>query len=149
MSDHDSTNMPSRVIGVVNNMQGRTSQNWRYSPYYIQSTIDPFPVTRGRTLHRRQEEKVIMRYVKIRTHHVVAPKDDINNRTKIEGVANRESPEICVICLAEYEPEVTIGKLRCGHEYHSGCIKQWLLRKKNCPMCKIILLRNFHKLNSY
>lgn len=103
-------------------------------------TIDPFPVTRGRTLHRRQDERVIMRYVKIRSHHIVVPKDDTNNPTKNEEVADRESTEICVICLGEYKHEETIGTFCCRHEYHVGCIKKWLLRKKDCPLCRASVL---------
>ncbi|WMV51173.1 hypothetical protein MTR67_044558 [Solanum verrucosum] len=56
------------------------------------------------------------------------PKDGVNNPTKTE--------EICVICHTKYELEETIGTLRCGHEYHAGCIKQWL-RKKDCPCAEL------------
>ncbi|KAK6777970.1 hypothetical protein RDI58_024688 [Solanum bulbocastanum] len=123
MSDHDSTYILLREINVVDNLQSLSSENWRYPPNYSQSTIDPFPVTRGRTLHHCQDEKVIMRYVKIRTHRVVVPKDGINNPTKIEEIVDRESTEICAICLAEYKHEETIGTLRCRHEYHVDWIK--------------------------
>ncbi|MCD7448590.1 hypothetical protein HAX54_044537 [Datura stramonium] len=71
-------------------------------------------------------------YFKIRTHRVVMPKDGVNSPTKIE--------EICAICHVEFEHEEIIGTLECGHEYHIGCIKQWLLRKKNCPMCRALVL---------
>ncbi|XP_059285879.1 probable E3 ubiquitin-protein ligase ZFP1 [Lycium ferocissimum] len=83
------------------------------------------------------EEDVVLGYVKTRT---TAPKDGVNNRTKTEEVAHKESAEICPICHVEFEHEQTIGTLRCGHEYHSNCIKQWLLRKKDCPMCRASVL---------
>ncbi|WMV51168.1 hypothetical protein MTR67_044553 [Solanum verrucosum] len=51
-----------------------------------------------------------------RIHHVVVPKDGINN--------SMEAEEICVICHMEVEHEDTVGTLGCGHEYHAGCIKQ-------------------------
>ncbi|WMV57633.1 hypothetical protein MTR67_051018 [Solanum verrucosum] len=67
-------------------------------------------------------------YIKIRIHHVVVSKDGVNNPMETE--------EICAICHMEFEHKEIIGTLGCGHEYHAGCIKQWLLRKKDCPMCR-------------
>ncbi|KAJ0256418.1 hypothetical protein HA466_0093810 [Hirschfeldia incana] len=42
----------------------------------------------------------------------------------------------CSICQEEYEGKEEVGKLRCGHRYHIHCVKQWLLRKNSCPVCK-------------
>ncbi|XP_056846981.1 uncharacterized protein LOC130497799 [Raphanus sativus] len=42
----------------------------------------------------------------------------------------------CSICQEEYEGKDEVGKLRCGHRYHIHCVKQWLLRKNSCPVCK-------------
>ncbi|CAH8359356.1 unnamed protein product [Eruca vesicaria subsp. sativa] len=42
----------------------------------------------------------------------------------------------CSICQEEYEAKDEVGKLRCGHKYHVHCVKQWLLRKNSCPVCK-------------
>ncbi|XXG90115.1 hypothetical protein AAC387_Pa12g1954 [Persea americana] len=44
--------------------------------------------------------------------------------------------ETCIICQAEYEESEKIGILDCGHDYHADCIKQWLLVKNVCPICK-------------
>ncbi|RWR96391.1 zinc finger protein [Cinnamomum micranthum f. kanehirae] len=44
--------------------------------------------------------------------------------------------ETCIICQAEYEESEKIGILDCGHDYHADCIKQWLLVKNICPICK-------------
>ncbi|XP_071691282.1 uncharacterized protein [Rutidosis leptorrhynchoides] len=43
----------------------------------------------------------------------------------------------CTICQEEYEGEDEFGKLECGHFYHLHCIKQWLMQKKTCPVCKV------------
>ena len=32
--------------------------------------------------------------------------------------------------------EDEVGRLDCGHGYHTSCIKQWLLLKNLCPICK-------------
>ncbi|XP_077210620.1 uncharacterized protein LOC143846089 isoform X1 [Tasmannia lanceolata] len=42
----------------------------------------------------------------------------------------------CSICQEEYEADDELGKLHCGHGYHIYCIKQWLLNKNACPICK-------------
>lgn len=47
-----------------------------------------------------------------------------------------ETDRRCSICQEEYEIADEIGKLHCGHAYHVGCIKKWLLRKNTCPVCK-------------
>uniref|UniRef100_M1A1W9 RING-type E3 ubiquitin transferase n=1 Tax=Solanum tuberosum TaxID=4113 RepID=M1A1W9_SOLTU len=77
----------------------------------------------------QEEDDILLGYFKTRIHCVAG---GINNPT--------ETKEICAICQAEFEHEESIGTLRCGHEYHTGCIKQWLLRKKDCPMCRASVL---------
>ncbi|XP_062157504.1 probable E3 ubiquitin-protein ligase HIP1 [Alnus glutinosa] len=45
--------------------------------------------------------------------------------------------ERCAICLEEYKNEEEVGTVKnCGHDYHVGCIKKWLLKKNTCPICK-------------
>ncbi|KAF7141320.1 hypothetical protein RHSIM_Rhsim06G0052700 [Rhododendron simsii] len=48
--------------------------------------------------------------------------------------------EPCCVCQEEYKDGEDIGTLECGHEFHSGCIKQWLLQKNLCPICKTTAL---------
>lgn len=36
----------------------------------------------------------------------------------------------------DYEGNDEVGKLECGHFYHIYCIKQWLMQKSTCPICK-------------
>ncbi|KAL1356820.1 hypothetical protein HN51_008803 [Arachis hypogaea] len=42
----------------------------------------------------------------------------------------------CSICQEEYEADDEIGRLTCEHKYHFQCIKQWLVHKNFCPVCK-------------
>ncbi|TKY57835.1 E3 ubiquitin-protein ligase HIP1 [Spatholobus suberectus] len=44
--------------------------------------------------------------------------------------------EPCCVCQEEYKDGDDIGSLDCGHDYHSDCIKQWLMHKNLCPICK-------------
>nr|CAD1828797.1 unnamed protein product [Ananas comosus var. bracteatus] len=43
---------------------------------------------------------------------------------------------ICVICQEEYKSEDRLGRLRCKHDFHVECVKEWLLKKNACPVCK-------------
>ncbi|CAK9136149.1 unnamed protein product [Ilex paraguariensis] len=52
----------------------------------------------------------------------------------------------CAICLEEYKNEEAVGTLKnCGHEYHVGCIRKWLLVKNVCPICKAVALSDSSK----
>ncbi|XP_066363996.1 probable E3 ubiquitin-protein ligase ZFP1 isoform X2 [Miscanthus floridulus] len=48
--------------------------------------------------------------------------------------------DACIICQEEYEAKELIGTLECGHKYHVNCIKQWLMMKNLCPICKTTAL---------
>lgn len=49
---------------------------------------------------------------------------------------SQESDVKCSICQEEFVEEDELGRLDCSHGYHSICIKQWLLQKNECPICK-------------
>ncbi|KAM3200161.1 hypothetical protein P3L10_032522 [Capsicum annuum] len=128
VSDRNSVDRILRT-GIAGNLQNRSAQYWRNLPYYSQSARDPFELS-IRSIHDQEAwmEDVTLAYFKTRTHDVKSPKKNKNNPNETLG--------ICVICHMEYEHEETIGILGCKHEYHAGCIKQWLLRKKDCPICR-------------
>mmetsp|Transcript_9849 Transcript_9849/g.25914 ORF Transcript_9849/g.25914 Transcript_9849/m.25914 type:complete len:265 (-) Transcript_9849:112-906(-) len=43
----------------------------------------------------------------------------------------------CPICLVAFKPrDETRYLVGCGHSFHRSCIDLWLLRSKNCPLCK-------------
>ncbi|XP_041000607.1 E3 ubiquitin-protein ligase MBR2-like [Juglans microcarpa x Juglans regia] len=45
--------------------------------------------------------------------------------------------ESCCICQEEYVNGDDLGNLDCGHGFHFDCIKQWLVQKNSCPICKM------------
>ncbi|KAL6651517.1 hypothetical protein ACP70R_010442 [Stipagrostis hirtigluma subsp. patula] len=57
---------------------------------------------------------------------------------KLEATFNHEP---CCICQEEYVDGDDLGRLDCGHDFHSGCIKQWLVLKNLCPICKNTALK--------
>lgn len=40
----------------------------------------------------------------------------------------------------EYNDGDDLGTLECGHNFHADCIKQWLMHKNLCPICKTTAL---------
>ncbi|XP_042007600.1 E3 ubiquitin-protein ligase MBR2-like isoform X3 [Salvia splendens] len=50
--------------------------------------------------------------------------------------ADQAVTEPCSICREEYNNEEDLGTLECGHEFHRDCVKQWLMHKNLCPICK-------------
>ncbi|KMZ68568.1 hypothetical protein ZOSMA_237G00290 [Zostera marina] len=46
--------------------------------------------------------------------------------------------EPCCICQEEYFENEDVSTLDCGHNFHSMCIKKWLLQKNICPICKTV-----------
>lgn len=73
------------------------------------------------------EEETIMKFMKQRNYSSVTT----------EGPSKIEP---CCICQEEYTIGETIGTLNCRHDFHTNCIKQWLLKKNVCPICKMVAL---------
>ncbi|KAK9152928.1 hypothetical protein Sjap_000408 [Stephania japonica] len=40
-----------------------------------------------------------------------------------------------------YEVNAKIGILSCRHEFHTDCIKDWLLQNNACPICRRPVLK--------
>ncbi|PIN05882.1 putative E3 ubiquitin ligase [Handroanthus impetiginosus] len=79
------------------------------------------------------------------TRHDGLSEDTITGRLKTRSIntATDEDHEIlCVVCQdCLFQGEDKIATLECGHEYHEGCIKNWLMRKNSCPLCNAIGIR--------
>ncbi len=46
----------------------------------------------------------------------------------------------CAICLDKIEMDLVI--LRCGHPFHTNCIKGWIKNNNTCPFCRKIIIKN-------
>ncbi|XP_068654357.1 probable E3 ubiquitin-protein ligase HIP1 [Aristolochia californica] len=57
-------------------------------------------------------------------------------------VTARETQDVepCCVCQEEYVEGEQLGTLECGHDFHTACIKQWLMLKNICPICKTTAL---------
>lgn len=45
-----------------------------------------------------------------------------------------------------YNEGEQLGTLECGHDFHTDCIKQWLMHKNLCPICKTTALATWESL---
>lgn len=62
---------------------------------------------------------------------------NLKNRKCIVVASDSQSDvEPCCICQEEYNDGEDLGTLECGHDFHTACIKQWLMYKNLCPICK-------------
>uniref|UniRef100_A0A6N2MTM8 RING-type E3 ubiquitin transferase n=1 Tax=Salix viminalis TaxID=40686 RepID=A0A6N2MTM8_SALVM len=52
------------------------------------------------------------------------------------AVGAKVEAEPCCICQEEYSDGEDLGTLDCGHDFHAVCVKQWLMHKNWCPICK-------------
>lgn len=61
---------------------------------------------------------------------------------KLEIASLEQEP--CCICREDYNEGEDIGTLNCRHDFHTTCIKQWLMIKNLCPICKTTALVEGH-----
>ena len=52
-----------------------------------------------------------------------------------------EANKSCVICLEEFKSKEKVTALPCLHYFHTNCIKKWMERKNDCPICKFKLTK--------
>ncbi|KAG8055927.1 hypothetical protein GUJ93_ZPchr0001g30682 [Zizania palustris] len=69
---------------------------------------------------------------KLKTGLYVPGSSCVSNKSSESSLEN----DACIICQEEYRVKECIGTLDCGHMYHEDCIKQWLMVKNLCPICK-------------
>ncbi|KAL6845320.1 hypothetical protein ACP4OV_024815 [Aristida adscensionis] len=73
---------------------------------------------------------------KLRTSLYVPGMSSMSNQSSRSSQEN----DACIICQEEYQLKDCIGTLDCGHRFHAECVKQWLMVKNLCPICKTTAL---------
>ncbi|XP_047312915.1 uncharacterized protein LOC124916229 [Impatiens glandulifera] len=49
----------------------------------------------------------------------------------------REEKDMCTICLENYNAGDEINSMQhCPHQFHYGCIKNWMKINNSCPLCR-------------
>ncbi|KAJ8247888.1 hypothetical protein GJAV_G00251720 [Gymnothorax javanicus] len=60
----------------------------------------------------------------------------VSQQDEVEG-AEEDTEEKCTICLSALEEDEDVRRLPCMHLFHQLCVDQWLLTKKQCPICRV------------
>ncbi len=47
-----------------------------------------------------------------------------------------QGDRMCIVCREDMEVEMSPKRLPCGHCFHLDCLKSWLERQQNCPICR-------------
>lgn len=50
--------------------------------------------------------------------------------------SGQEACRGCSICLEDFECDVHVRHLGCGHMFHKDCVDRWFLRNFACPVCR-------------
>ena len=64
-------------------------------------------------------------------------------RKKIKEMS--DNSKSCAICLEEYKEgdEVAYSRNKqCAHYFHLNCISDWLRRRDECPVCRLVFLQH-------
>jgi hypothetical protein len=68
--------------------------------------------------------------------------DAAQNTTSLDNDDDDHQLDCCQICLQEFKVGDRVSwSTGCNHVYHLNCIKEWLLKKKDCPYCRNIMLQ--------
>ena len=77
----------------------------------------------------------------INKHPLKFPEITIEDINKLEDTNKK-----CMICLEDFKSKEKVSALPCIHFFHPNCIKEWVERKNECPVCKFVLTReNLYK----
>lgn len=53
-----------------------------------------------------------------------------------ESADDGSSKSTCVICMNDFEEGDEMRVLPCKHQFHKGCVDNWLKVKRQCPLCR-------------
>ena len=50
---------------------------------------------------------------------------------------DKSDEDLCPICFANFVKDETATKIPvCGHDFHFDCLKEWIQKNHNCPVCR-------------
>ncbi|KAI3856515.1 hypothetical protein MKW92_022521 [Papaver armeniacum] len=61
---------------------------------------------------------------------------EISKLKRFEYVSESGESDACSICLDDFIDKEEVMLMRCGHEFHSGCLLRWFEGKSSCPLCR-------------
>jgi hypothetical protein len=85
-------------------------------------------------IRNKQNNTLLQRNIENKKKIELTSKKNVNNIIQKYMVDNNQCD--CAICINFEKTQEKVIKLKCKHEFHETCIKQWLSVKNVCPMCK-------------
>ncbi|XP_026408997.1 E3 ubiquitin ligase BIG BROTHER-related-like [Papaver somniferum] len=67
---------------------------------------------------------------------------EISQLKRFEYVSESGNSDACSICLDDFIDKEEVMLMRCGHEFHSGCLLRWFEGKSSCPLCRSSIVQN-------
>ncbi|KAI3963593.1 hypothetical protein MKW92_000170 [Papaver armeniacum] len=61
---------------------------------------------------------------------------EIDEPKRFGYVGESENRMHAMICLDDFIDKEEVMLMRCGHEFHSGCLLRWFEGKSSCPLCR-------------
>lgn len=60
------------------------------------------------------------------------------NHSYAKGTLKSRQATTCVICTEDFKDSDKVVELQCDerHVFHQECISGWLVKKKDCPICR-------------
>ena len=131
MNNNMNNNRPNRYIININ-----PPANNQYSLRNIENNFNNYRNNFGQMF-----ATFVNRFYNDRTHHInhtqlAFPEIVIEDVNKLD-----EGNKSCTICLEEFQQNEKVIALPCLHYFHKKCIKKWMERKKECPICKFELTK--------
>ncbi|KAM0968379.1 hypothetical protein FF1_016803 [Malus domestica] len=143
----------SRLVSEICNVLGlmRRGESLRFEDVMILDQSVLFGVADIHDRHRDMRldvdnmsyEELLALEERIGNVNTGLSEETISKRLKHKKYVAVRSPadtEPCCVCQEEYNGGEDLGTLECGHDFHSECIKQWLMHKNLCPICKTTAL---------
>jgi len=76
----------------------------------------------------------MMRHGMLRTT-MAAPAGTLESISIVKHTEVSGDPS-CSVCLEEFDAKKEIRKTKCGHYFHTDCVKGWLNVNHTCPLCR-------------
>lgn len=111
--------------------------NTKYLPRIIVYNIPFLQHYNGSVIHNTNHEKSTTR---IPTEAILEESTIVYQYLQNDGNL-KENPDICTICLNDYEEYEQVRQLQCLHFFHSECISHWIKTCRMCPNCRLDIVQ--------
>lgn len=156
VNDERSDITPSEISDIISNEINEetnftpnvsTADDLRFTVYIMYMNIKnimngSYHINSSPTIHISHRNVMIHNINNIMRHIT----DNISNGIPFdifnylpEKICLSDSDDSCAICLQNYKEKEVLTILFCDHSFHKDCVKIWLEKNNNCPVCRKVL----------